>query len=70
MKTLQNLGQIPIGLTVPASAILLVVFGIPIILLFLTSINAPAFSLTNYYKFFGQPAPQVSRSSDPATGYA
>lgn len=56
MKTFQKLGQMPIGLTVPAFAILLVVFGIPIILLFLSSINAPAFSVTNYYKFFGQPA--------------
>ncbi|MER8983155.1 ABC transporter permease subunit [Mesorhizobium sp. M0870] len=56
MKTFQKLGQMPIGLTVPAFAILLVVFGIPIILLFLTSINAPAFSATNYYNFFGQPA--------------
>ncbi|TIN33729.1 MAG: ABC transporter permease subunit [Mesorhizobium sp.] len=56
MKTLQRLGHMPIGLTVPAFAILLVIFGVPIILLFLTSINAPAFSVTNYYKFFGQPA--------------
>ncbi|RWM28424.1 ABC transporter permease subunit [Mesorhizobium sp.] len=56
MKTFQKFGQMPIGLTVPAFAILLVVFGIPIILLFLTSINAPAFSATNYYEFFGQPA--------------
>ncbi|MER8760419.1 ABC transporter permease subunit [Mesorhizobium sp. M0976] len=55
MKTFQKLGQMPIGLTVPAFAILLVVFGIPIILLFLTSINAPAFSAINYYKFFDQP---------------
>ncbi|ESX81708.1 ABC transporter permease [Mesorhizobium sp. LSHC412B00] len=46
----------PILLTGPALAVLLVVFGIPIILLFLTSINAPAFSATNYYEFFGQPA--------------
>ncbi|ESW68120.1 ABC transporter permease subunit [Mesorhizobium sp. C277A] len=56
MKTLQKLGRLPIGLTVPAFAILLVIFGIPIIHLFLTSINAPAFSATNYYKFFGQSA--------------
>ncbi|WP_348627323.1 ABC transporter permease subunit [Mesorhizobium sp. M6A.T.Cr.TU.016.01.1.1] len=46
----------PIVLTVPAFAVLLVVFGIPLILLFLTSINAPAFSLANYQMFFGQPA--------------
>ncbi|MER9300660.1 ABC transporter permease subunit [Mesorhizobium sp. M0621] len=56
MKTFQKLGQMPIGLTVPALALLLVIFGIPIIHLFLNSINAPAFSATNYYKFFGQPA--------------
>ncbi|WP_036259562.1 ABC transporter permease subunit [Mesorhizobium sp. WSM3224] len=56
MKIFQKLGQMPIGLTVPAFAILLIVFGMPIILLFLSSINAPAFSVTNYYKFFSQPA--------------
>ncbi|MER9586559.1 ABC transporter permease subunit [Mesorhizobium sp. M0276] len=56
MKTFQKLGRMPTLLTGPALAVLLVVFGIPIILLFLTSINAPAFSATNYYEFFGQPA--------------
>ncbi|MER8703869.1 ABC transporter permease subunit [Mesorhizobium sp. M1273] len=56
MKTFQKLGQMPIGLTVPAFAILLVIFGIPIIHLFLSSINAPAFSASNYYMFFDQPA--------------
>ncbi|MER8403025.1 ABC transporter permease subunit [Mesorhizobium sp. M1348] len=56
MKTFQKLGRMPVVLTGPALAVLLVVFGIPIILLFLTSINAPAFSATNYYEFFGQPA--------------
>ncbi|MER8461227.1 ABC transporter permease [Mesorhizobium sp. M1300] len=56
MKTFQKLDQMPIGLTVPAFAILLVIFGIPIVHLFLSSINAPAFSATNYYMFFGQPA--------------
>ncbi|MER9178601.1 ABC transporter permease subunit [Mesorhizobium sp. M0955] len=56
MKTFQTVGRMPISLTVPAIAILLVVFGIPIILLFLTSVNAPAFSLANYHAFFGQPA--------------
>ncbi|TIO86491.1 MAG: ABC transporter permease subunit [Mesorhizobium sp.] len=56
MKTFQKFGQMPIVLTVPALAILLVVFGIPILLLFLTSINAPDFSAKNYYMFFGQPA--------------
>ncbi|TIP26299.1 MAG: ABC transporter permease subunit [Mesorhizobium sp.] len=56
MKTLQKLGRMPIVLTGPALAVLLVVFGIPMILLFLTSLKAPAFSLINYQSFFGQPA--------------
>ncbi|RUW85663.1 ABC transporter permease subunit [Mesorhizobium sp. M4B.F.Ca.ET.190.01.1.1] len=56
MKTFQKLGRMPIMLTGPALAVLLVVFGIPIILLFLTSLKAPAFSLTNYQSFFSQPA--------------
>ncbi|WP_292079307.1 ABC transporter permease subunit [Mesorhizobium sp.] len=46
----------PIVLTGPALAVLLFVFGIPIILLLLTSLNAPAFSLANYQAFFGHPA--------------
>ncbi|WP_348648958.1 ABC transporter permease subunit [Mesorhizobium sp. NZP2077] len=46
----------PIVLIGPALAVLLVVFAIPIILLFLTSLKAPAFSLTNYRSFFSQPA--------------
>ncbi|TKB99776.1 MAG: ABC transporter permease subunit [Mesorhizobium sp.] len=56
MKTIQKLVQMPIGLTVPAFAILLVVFGIPIVLLFMTSVNAPDFSADNYLYFFHQPA--------------
>ncbi|RVD67286.1 ABC transporter permease, partial [Mesorhizobium sp. M4A.F.Ca.ET.029.04.2.1] len=44
------------ALTGPALAVLLVVFGIPIVQLFLTSFNAPAFSTGNYKAFFGQPA--------------
>ncbi|RWG80898.1 MAG: ABC transporter permease subunit [Mesorhizobium sp.] len=56
MKMLQKLGRIPIGLTLPALAILLVVMGIPMVRLFLASINAPAFSLSNYQAFFSQPA--------------
>ncbi|WP_095205151.1 ABC transporter permease subunit [Mesorhizobium carmichaelinearum] len=56
MKLFQKLGRMPIGLTIPAFAILLVVFGIPIVLLFLASINAPAFSATNYLGFFAQTA--------------
>ncbi|MES0139498.1 ABC transporter permease subunit [Mesorhizobium sp. M0016] len=56
MKMLQKLSRMPIVLTVPAFAVLLVVFGIPIVLLFLASINAPAYSLINYLMFFGRPA--------------
>lgn len=56
METLQKLGRMPMGLTLPAFAILLVVFGIPIVLLFLTSLNAPALSLANYQAFLRQPA--------------
>lgn len=56
METFQKPGRIAIGLTVPAFAILLAVFGVPIIHLFLTSINAPAFSLANYQAFLDQQA--------------
>ncbi|MER9223476.1 ABC transporter permease subunit [Mesorhizobium sp. M0644] len=56
MKTLREFGRMPIALTGPALAVLLVVFGIPIAQLFLTSFNAPAFSTANYKAFFGQPA--------------
>ncbi|TIT52667.1 MAG: ABC transporter permease, partial [Mesorhizobium sp.] len=56
MKMFQTVGRMPIGLTVPAFTILFVVFGIPIILLFFTSVNAPAFSLANYQAFFSHPA--------------
>lgn len=56
MKMLQKLCRMPIGLTLPAFAILLAVLGIPIVLLFLTSLNAPAFSLANYQAFLGHRA--------------
>ncbi|MFQ3458345.1 ABC transporter permease subunit [Bradyrhizobium sp. UFLA01-814] len=56
METLQKISRMPLGLTLPAFAILLAVFGIPIVLLFLTSLNAPAFSLVNYQAFLRQPA--------------
>lgn len=56
MQTLQKLVRTPIWLTAPALTILLVVFGLPIVLLFLTSLNAPAFSLLNYQAFLRQPA--------------
>lgn len=56
MQILRKLGSTPFGLALPAFAILMVVFGIPVVRLFLTSLNAPAFSLINYEAFFGQPA--------------
>ncbi|MDX8457109.1 ABC transporter permease subunit [Mesorhizobium sp. VK9D] len=56
MRLQYDFGQMPILLTVPALAVLLVVFGIPTVLLFLTSLNAPAVSVANYQAFFGQPA--------------
>ncbi|MCF6117443.1 MULTISPECIES: ABC transporter permease subunit [Mesorhizobium] len=46
----------PVALTVPTFALLLVVFGIPIASLFFTSLNAPNFSLINYQAFFAQSA--------------
>lgn len=56
MKMLEKLARMPIGLIFPAFAILLAVLGIPIVLLFLSSLNAPAFSLANYQAFLGQRA--------------
>ncbi|MCK1517517.1 ABC transporter permease subunit [Bradyrhizobium sp. 190] len=59
MEVLQKFGRMPAGLTIPAIAILLVVVGIPTIQLFLTSLNAPSFSLVNYQAFFEQRADVV-----------
>ncbi|WP_026616927.1 ABC transporter permease subunit [Ensifer aridi] len=56
MDLFRKLGRLPIVLTIPAFAMLLVVFGIPIFLLFLLSIHAPAFSFGSYEAFFSQPA--------------
>lgn len=56
MNILNKLSQIPIALTLPALTILLALFGIPTLLLFFTSINAPAVSLANYEAFFGRAA--------------
>ncbi|MGY3473492.1 ABC transporter permease subunit [Bradyrhizobium ottawaense] len=56
MKVLRKFGRMPVGLTIPTNAILLVVLGIPTIQLFLTSLNAPSFSLVNYQAFFEQRA--------------
>lgn len=55
MEALQKFGRMPAGLTVPAIAVLLVIFGIPTVQLFLTSFNAPSFSVINYQTFFEQP---------------
>ncbi|MER9083110.1 ABC transporter permease subunit [Mesorhizobium sp. M0895] len=54
MEMLQKLGRRPVVLTAPAFALLLAVLGIPVVQLFLTSLNAPAFSLSNYQGFFEQ----------------
>ncbi|MDX0321824.1 ABC transporter permease subunit [Sinorhizobium meliloti] len=56
MKTFQILSRMPIVLTCPALALLLVVFGMPMILLLLASFKAPDFSLINYQSFFSRPA--------------
>ncbi|MFK4495986.1 putative spermidine/putrescine transport system permease protein [Bradyrhizobium japonicum] len=56
MQTFRKFRRTPVWLTLPALAILLVVFGVPIVLLFLASLNAPAFSVANYQAFLGQPA--------------
>ncbi|RWK79848.1 MAG: ABC transporter permease subunit [Mesorhizobium sp.] len=56
MKNIRKLAQMPVWLTLPVIAILLTLFGIPIIRLFLISFKAPDFSLSNYVAFFGQPA--------------
>ncbi|MDE5458623.1 ABC transporter permease subunit [Bradyrhizobium sp. CSA112] len=54
MEKLQKLGRMPVGLIIPAIAILFVIFGVPIVQLFLISVNAPSFSLVNYQAFFRQ----------------
>ncbi|MCK1746265.1 ABC transporter permease subunit [Bradyrhizobium sp. 139] len=56
MNTLQKLAGTPIWLAVPAFAILLAIFGIPMVLLFLISLDAPTFSVANYQAFFGHGA--------------
>ncbi|MFQ6163448.1 ABC transporter permease subunit [Sinorhizobium meliloti] len=56
MTSILKIGRRPIGLTLPALGILVAIFGLPIVHLFLASINAPDFSLVNYQAFFGQPA--------------
>ena len=56
MPVLRGLSKLPVGLTVPAFMLLVVVFGAPVVILFFTSLNAPAFSLVNYKAFVSQPA--------------
>ncbi|UXN57588.1 ABC transporter permease subunit [Phyllobacterium zundukense] len=56
MQPVQNILRSPFTLLVPALAILTIVFGIPIVQLFLESVNAPTFNLQNYYSFVGQSA--------------
>jgi putative spermidine/putrescine transport system permease protein len=56
MKLLHKLARASVGLSLPALLILLAVFGVPIILLFLMSLNAPEFSLVNYKAFFASNA--------------
>ncbi|MFK0692094.1 ABC transporter permease [Mesorhizobium sp. IMUNJ 23033] len=56
MLTLQKLTRASVGPTIPAHCLLLFVFAIPIVQLFLKSINAPAFYLANYETFFMRPA--------------
>ncbi|MES0212078.1 ABC transporter permease subunit [Mesorhizobium sp. M0028] len=56
MQIVRKLGSTPFGLALPAFTILVVIFGMPVVRLFLISLNAPAFSLMNYEAFLGQPA--------------
>ncbi|UCI31892.1 ABC transporter permease subunit [Mesorhizobium sp. B4-1-4] len=56
MQKFLRLGQRPVLLSAPSIAILLVVFGVPLVVLFVTSLNAPAYSVQNYLNFFAQPA--------------
>ncbi|MFA1621981.1 ABC transporter permease subunit [Rhizobium mongolense] len=56
MEVIQKIGRMPIALVVPALAVLLSVLGVPLLQLFLDSLNAPAFSLANYQAFFSRSA--------------
>jgi len=56
MRNISELGRSPLVLTLPAFSIMLVVFGVPMILLLLSSMNAPVFSFSNYEAFFSRPA--------------
>ncbi|AYG70538.1 ABC transporter permease subunit [Rhizobium sp. CCGE531] len=54
MTTLQRIRSTPMLLTLPAFAVLFAIFGIPMLLLFATSLNAPNLSFANYIAFFEQ----------------
>ncbi|RWH31397.1 MAG: ABC transporter permease subunit [Mesorhizobium sp.] len=56
MQTLQKQRLTGIGLALPVLIVLVVVFGIPLVQLFLTSLNAPMFSVSNYLRFLQDPA--------------
>lgn len=56
MSNFRNFAGMPLMLSVPAFAILLVVFGIPLVQLLFTSFNAPNFSLEHYRAFVAESA--------------
>lgn len=56
MDIIRKVSRNPLGLTVPALTILIVVFGIPTIFFFFASLNAPDYSLSNYQAFLSQRA--------------
>jgi len=56
MDIFRSISRNPLGLTVPALAILIVAFGIPTIFFFFASLNAPEYSLSNYQAFLSHGA--------------
>ncbi|MET4349943.1 ABC transporter permease subunit [Bradyrhizobium sp. RT9a] len=56
MRNFRKVAGMPLMLSVPAFAILLVVFGIPLVQLLFTSFNAPNFSLAHYRAFVAESA--------------
>ncbi|RVC81102.1 ABC transporter permease subunit [Mesorhizobium sp. M2A.F.Ca.ET.046.02.1.1] len=56
MQTFGKEGRKAVWLALPALIILIVVFGLPIVWLFLDSLNAPTFSIANYRAFLGDNA--------------
>ncbi|OAF16546.1 ABC transporter permease [Bradyrhizobium centrolobii] len=51
MDVFRDVFRNPLGLTVPALTILIVVFGLPTVFFFFASLNAPEYSLSNYQAF-------------------